>query len=801
MHVKNTSPFLVGWRVTSRTPPQREMTVVVRGTFTARPAEPLTPAEDQGTLTSEVYWPDDDDRAGECLYGGDFADFKLNAEVLLHGTCHAPGKHPVRECPVRVRIGDWSKTVRVVGKRTWSDRTDDARISEPQPFNKLPLGFKQAFGGPGFIDNPVGKGFGGEELPTLERPGFRIRSRRDLPSPVSFGPINPSWPLRANRVGKQYDADYKKKRAPFYAQDFDWRYFHSAPDDQQLPGYLRGDEDITFENLHPTEPSLILRLPALRVRVFAKDKRGLFSEVAMNLDTLFANLDDEAIVLTWRGLVPVREDDLSDMSALRVATEPLDAEPLAATEYRADLDAFEADPLGFNNALPPGLVQAADALEAKTGAVAAQGKHAPAGQGPSRMTNLVEHLQGASAEELTRVLATGTPPPVANDQVEATGFRVPKAKGAAPPHVSLKAGTAPNVKVKPAVQPLLLQVEEARAREAQTGQRVSGLEEAERSLEDPSLQKIDPTFRPPRRGDPPPPEPGPYRDCRGVDWTDRDLTGADLSGSNLEGAILTGARLRGAKLVGAKLRYAVLYRADLEGADLTGADLTMVQASHCLARGLLLAEANLSEATFERSDLGGANLERCRGEYVRFTKANLAHANLVESRLPHAHFDNAFLTSARLGRAKIAYCLFKECDAASADMESAVLTRSSFEGVNLSGARLTRVVGEWVGFIRANLDDADLTEAWLTNCHFSEASACRAVFKDANLREAIFYRAKLETSSFRRANLFSVDFRKATVTEASFRDANLYDAKFIDAAGKGADFVGANLKRSTLENP
>ncbi len=33
----------------------------------------------------------------------------------------------------------------------------------------------------------------------------------------------------------------------------------------------------------------------------------------MNLDTLLADLDQERLILTWRGIIPVREDDLADV--------------------------------------------------------------------------------------------------------------------------------------------------------------------------------------------------------------------------------------------------------------------------------------------------------------------------------------------------------------------------------------------------------------------------------------------------------------------------------------------------------
>src|SRR5262249_10610796 len=146
-----------------------------------------------------------------------------------------------------------------------------------------------------------------------------------------------------------------EKRAPYYAEDFDWTYFHAAPPDQQIKGYLRGDEEIVFQGLHPEAPSFGARLPGLRVRAFVKDARGRFREAAMSLDTLFADLDAGALFLTWRGIDAVAEDDLSDVAVVHVAAEPLASERVPVDRYRAEVEAFEADPLGFRAVLPAGL--------------------------------------------------------------------------------------------------------------------------------------------------------------------------------------------------------------------------------------------------------------------------------------------------------------------------------------------------------------------------------------------------------------------------------------------------------------
>ena len=132
--------------------------------------------------------------------------------------------------------------------------------------------------------------------------------RRDDPGPAGFGPINPAWPQRAPKVGKEYGARWKKERFPYYAKDFDWTYFNAAPADQQLPRVPARRRDGRLPEPAP-RPRRSSRpaCPGLRIRAFVKDDKQRFREVPMRLDTLFADLDEGKLYLTWRG--PRRDRD------------------------------------------------------------------------------------------------------------------------------------------------------------------------------------------------------------------------------------------------------------------------------------------------------------------------------------------------------------------------------------------------------------------------------------------------------------------------------------------------------------
>lgn len=333
-------PFLFDTKVTSRAPGRLEMTVIVRGAFRLAPGQPVEPLLDFGALAlqGDVFGAEDDDRTGAVLHASDYADFKLRTDLLLRGACY-PAEAGATSCTARFAVGEWSKSVRVFGRRVWTDQAHHP-FSEPEPFDVMPITYANAFGGPGFAENPVGKGHQTAELPNVEDPAALLRSRRDRPAPACFGALSPSWPQRCDKLGAGYRRERRKTGGQFKPSDLDWSYFNSAPVDQQRPGYLRGDEQVVFEHLHPQAARFSACLPGIGPRVFVRRTDGFTGEVAMNLDTFVADLDNERGVLLWRGLVEVHDAQLDDVATLLVGSEPI-AQPLPAAHYLVELEALD----------------------------------------------------------------------------------------------------------------------------------------------------------------------------------------------------------------------------------------------------------------------------------------------------------------------------------------------------------------------------------------------------------------------------------------------------------------------------
>jgi len=866
IRIKTATGLLFGYKAALRQPRRPEMAFVVRGRYrlehgmplelrrsdeipaalidktrkdSAKAADQLDAASltlGQGTLSGERYEEADEDQVGAPRYPGDFADFKPTAEVMLRGVCHPPHRSDAT-CDVSFRVGDWKKTLKVVGHRVWVDHAAGGKHTEPTAIGSIPVDYAHAYGGPGFLNNPIGKGHveklagDGEELYQPPRSGRSVvMPTEQLPNvvyadgdshkhglPAGFGPINANWPFRSRKLGTQYDQEWLDTRAPCFAADMDWTYFNVAPPDQQLKGYLRGDEEVTIENLHPSRSRLSVKLPSVRVRVFVRDVDADAREIAMKLDTLFVDVEDGSLYLTWRGMTPVKEEDLTDVAYGLVVTEPLAEALRPASEYLAELEAFAADPIGLKDAFPEGFMEFADKAK---------------------------KLKDATDEELEAMLenADGNSPPVAVaknifgrllppeiNAMDATWAKATTTEGvdAAPMKAKLleslkesaRGGGGGGIGMRLPVRegdklvfPIgnvvreqekrLLEVKKQLPKEA--GPEVAAKLDAAlvKLRTNPTLLAADSHYRPYSEDDPPPDEPGPGADLQGRDLSDLDLRGCDLSGADLQCAFLARTNLSGAQLKGAKLGGARLTRVNLDGADLTGVDLTSASFDEVSAMGARFDGCRLDMFRATETEFTDARFVGAEGLLGTFSKSVFTRADFAGAYLHMASFDACSFETARFG-AKLEQVRFNDCDGPGLVLRGAELLGTSFHKCRLPDAEVSGATGTGPIWFGCDLHRARFYKASFDASHFHSADATGADFSWANLPGARFDRAILNDASFERANLLNADLRKAVLTRTRFRHAVLHDAKLTETAGTdvdvtSADMVGVNLQRSNL---
>jgi uncharacterized protein YjbI with pentapeptide repeats len=334
----NETPYLVAPLVSQGLAPGFTLTTVVKASYRLAPGAPLAPLATQIPFRGDE-WVGEDFHGG-LHHGTDLVAWKPRADVILRATCHVPGGQPTTHCEAGFGVGDWQKSVTVVGDRTWKVGLFSRTPGPPQPFTRMPIDWEHAYGGPDYVANPAGRGFRSDLLPNIEDPARPLAGFGDRVPPAGFLPINRMWKQRFTKMGTA-DGSYLKKRFPLFPADFDFTYFNEAPEDQQLEHPLRGDEEVRFLHVHPDAASWSVRLPGTRVRCFIADTDAdgapRVREVEMRCDTLLANVEEGYLHLIWRGHLPIRSENRAEVTTFYIVEEPLVGATKTAAEHAADL--------------------------------------------------------------------------------------------------------------------------------------------------------------------------------------------------------------------------------------------------------------------------------------------------------------------------------------------------------------------------------------------------------------------------------------------------------------------------------
>ncbi|WP_437736746.1 DUF2169 domain-containing protein [Sorangium sp. So ce1335] len=714
--ILNLTPFAAFTIPWQARPPRDSLTVVVKGTFDLVPGAPAAIAADQELPGGDVHV--DDDPGKSLRYPSDFAIFKPKADVLLVGHAHSAGAGDAAAL-VRLRLGDaLDRAVAAIGPRRWDAL---GAPTAPGPWDRIPLRFENAFGGAGFGANPVGTGHGaraGGALPSLELPDRLIRSAGDRPPPACFAPIAATWGDRLRKIGS-YGERWRKTRWPFFPDDFDWTFFNAAPAEQQI-AYPRGDEAFELWSVRPEGEVVRGRLPELRVRVFkqATEKAGGgFSEVPMRLDTVWFDADALRLVLVWRGLLDVADEDASEIASLFVLSEPMAAggakrEPMAKRDARAR---FFAE------------LSAREAAEAPAAGEEGAANDTTAEEGESA-------LDARIAEALARARARRRTAAGSGAAAGAAAAESPAAEAAPGDPVE-----APPPAGRDAILELL------RLGEPLAGVDLTGI------------------------------------DLSGADLSGADLGGVLLKRANLRGARLDGARLVEAVLAEADAEGARFEGADLTRADLTGASVKAARFAGAILELAAAGAARCEGAVFEGARAPGASFAGATLTGASFDRADLTGAEMMQAALDEASFRDATLDDVKIYGATGARVTLDGASLADLRADDVVLRSGSFRGARgpgsvWEGADLTE--GVFAGaalpeasFTRATLDGATFEGADLVDARFRKARLRGARLRQANLMRAAFDGADLEGADLRGANLYQAETWKARAADTHLEDA------------------------------
>jgi hypothetical protein len=292
--------------------------VVVKQRFRVTAASKVVRVPGAKVNVADVPWDEDAPERSSLRLPSDLCLAKLATDVLVAGAAIAPGRSPVRQLDVGVRVGPIQKVLRVFGSRAWYRGVVGLALSAPEPFEEVPLRWEHAWGGRDDSDpkkpleeprNPVGRGVTRDPAtlvhqlgPAIEDPAHPIGGGRAPPAPVGVGPIGRHYMPRRKYAGT-YDDAWRKTRMPLPPLDYDPRFEQAAPPDQIAPGYLRGGEPVALVNMSAEGP-LSFELPRLAFFVGAR-LDGALVEHRNAMDTLVLFPGERAFEMTWRAAIPV----------------------------------------------------------------------------------------------------------------------------------------------------------------------------------------------------------------------------------------------------------------------------------------------------------------------------------------------------------------------------------------------------------------------------------------------------------------------------------------------------------------
>ncbi|CAK8712965.1 hypothetical protein GMJAKD_02230 [Candidatus Electrothrix aarhusensis] len=783
---------------------------------------------------------------------------KPRSEVLVTGKFFAPGGKPVPGGKVRLQLGSHEKTLYVFGDRFWKKKAGGRLVlTDPSPITSVDLSYTNAFGGLGYAKNPLGKGYFPPEersaqsaipLPNITDPKYPISSLNDTPDPAGFGPYDLTWPQRFSKVGT-YDEKWLSERFPGYAEDFDPTFFNTAPEDQQLQGFFKGDETFSCENMHPEKPMLHGQLPGIRPRCFInRQTKGdtAFQEIPLRLDTVWLFPHAEKGILIFRGSTEVQDDTASDVSETMLAYERMGDTPRELSHYQQALTKRLDEEKGYLYALnekdliPEGERSAIQELleegEKKSGeglleenmkkradleVEKAKKKMEELGLNPDDYLNKApEEEPEITLDNLDELdVITDKMLKKAQDQRKAMEERAKKtveSMGLDYDELLKKAKKQSGGRIKFSAEETIAKMQQFGLNDPETEKKLYATEE-----------QVDNAYRQFGHYFPPAAEPSEEQNEQmrasildgyktgasfaGMEFTGVDLAGLDLHGINFQGAFLEGANLSGTNLSDADLSNCMLARSKASGARFTNAKMTEVNLGQADLTGAdfravtmekaVLAQAKLTDACFKGAVMVEADLFECKGK-----KANMSGADLREARCIEGDFEQADFSGSNVSEALFLNTKATKINFTGAQLVSTIFVEFDGDGAIFANADMTSVRAakditlRVADFRGAKLIDANLRSSNLWGSNFEKADLSQADLSECDLEYSIFYRAIAKQTMFMKTDLTNADMTSINLFEGSLQKAKLENTDLSGSNLFAADLLQADFTKTLLKD-
>ena len=715
---------------------------------------------------------------------------KPNAEFLVSGHAYTAHSDDKTQCRVRVQVNDRVKQLQVYGDRYYLDN----RITPPQPFEQMSLGWHNAYGGPGFENNPMGKGTVEEvingvrarRMPNIEWPDHPIRHFRDIIHPAGLGAQSITWPLRFGKVGT-YSDEWKKTDAPGFFPDMDPSLFNAAMADQIFQGQsqLPPNTEYRVWNMHPDKPCWQGTVPAWQVRCLIELQKTAASapqmhDVELVPTTLWLVPHLESYIVLFHGTLPCWYDDGEEirhiLGALEWAYSPKTHDHyLQYMQTRLDHDesallAYEDEQL-----LPENLKTAGFDIKPDLNGAMWEKQH-------RLQRYLLLHARtdlqamGLDAEQYLPEFVGPMPRP------DMAQLREKQKKR----DLYAREQRAELVEAKAAARRFRQSEGKDKALPALLGQPdfLKTMDELNDRINVPVLD--------------------PEKDHRALNALQSQIREAQTAGDNA--AIVEQQRRRGFlfsaqyrsgtyvldEIVARERRQQAVQAAQagghLHGMDLSGADLRGLVFHNCDLTQAVLMRADMTETTFDSCDFSEAVLFSGRFRKTQFRNCRFRTTNLSRTR-----FDTVVFAECQFHQAIVDESRFSACDFSGAHFSESVLRHLTFQNVAMAGLVLDATV-----MLECELDHVLATGARLNKCAFYECRFINSAFADSCLTRCAFALCDMSHMSFAETELsaftliaenplVNCDFSGSQISDGSMRGLHFQRPRFVQAIIRNTD--------------
>lgn len=754
---------------------------------------------------------------------------KSNPEYLISGYAYTSHQNIKDACIVKAEIGDLQKSLLVTGDRYWIGN----QPTKPQPFSRLPITWKNAFGGEGYEKNPAGKGIneialGNEKalpLPNIESPERRIASKKDRPEPVSFEPIGPTHPDRLKMMGT-YSEEWFKYEFPGFLPDMNPGIFNMAPDDQQWSSIAALPDSTSFKiwNMHPGKACWDGTLPSLTARAFIvqEGKETPLQEVEnITLSTAWFLPERESVILMFHGSVEIADEDADDVAVVMGAIEfeknhrslehyenvcALRLDPELAQDYISDDAQLVSEALIGPEEAPVDYSPDKSKLSIRLDTFLQK-------QDQETASTLAQHgikeedyfgefvgpeLDLASMSDQERQAYFQRSDEAANEQLQEiiSQFKTDNPRGAAllsdieksfissSDHEALEIPVSgpPDLSHFDAPTSAIMGTQEEQAKFDKQKQRLKGY--ARKSYLYTAQYQVAA------------PQPSAEQDQSLKEALltrysqDKDLTKMDMTGVNLDGLTF-------------------------ENADFSESFFETARFSNCTFKNCGFSEAVLARShfihcffentDFSRTNLAKAKLQRCKLLHCTFIETEIENSQIIESAMQKCKFETLAPTGfgwndSRFTGCEFAMCIFEEGTVQGSVFDTCDFFKTIFEDSTLQKTEFSASIFKDSAFTGTTCDDCSFNESTLNNVMFEEnAPVLNSRFLKSHLQECNFMATNLHAIQFYRCNLTGSDFTKAQLQQCNFDHVVARDVIFYKSDLTGSSFRSANLIQATFE--